>query len=304
MLRFNFNPRVIRFALLLGTSALLVSTASQAAPRGHSARRAAQLKKSAPGWLSHYLPDDRYKIEGKVWKYVSTDLDTYYHRPDSPNMLRQPAERVIGFASAKDAEEAGYKPDPTDGTAAMAASADTGSANALPGSGLTPSKGGTITLSDGASTVNLPAGWTRVSTPSRSTNGITFSLDILTNPKSQGMVMIGILKRPGINMAKQLDSSRIQSNLDVMGGLSATGGRISTGASQELANWAATTKIRSASWGGLKGVSMTPPAKAGANQGNLIIVGRGEKLYLYTSGTKTGGQIPGAKALLASFRPR
>ncbi|BCM90235.1 hypothetical protein IAD21_02086 [Abditibacteriota bacterium] len=83
---------------------------------------AARLKKyPAPSYLSHYLPDDRYKIAGGVWKYVSTDLDTYYHVPSSPNMLRQPAGRVIGFANARDAEEAGYVADPSDGTASKAA---------------------------------------------------------------------------------------------------------------------------------------------------------------------------------------
>jgi len=84
---------------------------------GPSAIEAARLKYYPPGgYLSHYLPDDRYKIAGNVWKYVSTDLDTYYHVPSSPNMMRQPADRVIGFASAADAEEAGYTADPSDGT--------------------------------------------------------------------------------------------------------------------------------------------------------------------------------------------
>ena len=101
------------------------SGASQAGanPRGlgPSAIEAARLKYYPPGgYLSHYLPDDRYKIAGNVWKYVSTDLDTYYHVPSSPNMMRQPADRVIGFASAADAEEAGYSADPSDGTGQIA----------------------------------------------------------------------------------------------------------------------------------------------------------------------------------------
>lgn len=102
-----------------------LSASAQRKGMGPSAIQAARLKKSPPpNYLSHYLPDDRYKIAGKVWKYVSTDLDTYYHIPSSPNMLRQPASRVIGFANAKDAQEAGYVADPTDGTArSVAASA-------------------------------------------------------------------------------------------------------------------------------------------------------------------------------------
>ncbi len=91
-----------------------VGAAPRVGPMGPSARMAARLKKyPTSNWLAHYLPDDRYKIAGNVWKFVSTDLDTYYHRPDSPLMLRQPASRVIGFASTKEAEEAGYRPGPS-----------------------------------------------------------------------------------------------------------------------------------------------------------------------------------------------
>lgn len=87
---------------------------AHAGPMGPSAKMAARLKKRPTStWLAHYLPDDRYKIAGGVWKYVSTDLDTFYHRPDSPLMLRQPAGRVIGFSSTQEAEEAGYQPGPS-----------------------------------------------------------------------------------------------------------------------------------------------------------------------------------------------
>ena len=115
----------MKFALPLCALALLLAPLAASAQRkgmGPSAIEAARLKKyPPPNYLSHYLPDDRYKIKGKVWKFVSTDLDTYYHLPWSSNMLRQPASRVIGFASAKDAEEAGYVADPTDGTSRVAA---------------------------------------------------------------------------------------------------------------------------------------------------------------------------------------
>lgn len=117
------KPFPVLFALLAIGSAGLQAHAN---PRGlgPSAIEAARLKTYPPGgYLSHYLPDDRYKIAGNVWKYVSTDLDTYYHVPSSPNMMRQPAGRVIGFASAADAEEAGYTADPSDGTAGRAMAA-------------------------------------------------------------------------------------------------------------------------------------------------------------------------------------
>ncbi len=100
---------------------------------GPSAIEAARLKVRPPAnYLAHYLPDDRYKIAGGVWKFVSTDLDTYYHIPSSPNMMRQPASRVIGFANVADAEEAGYIADPTDGTASKAAAVAPSSNGALP----------------------------------------------------------------------------------------------------------------------------------------------------------------------------
>ncbi|RYX81852.1 hypothetical protein EON83_22105 [bacterium] len=113
---------VVAFILsTLGASGVNAAPVPGSKRPGPSAVQAARLKKyPAPSYLSHYLPDDRYKIAGGVWKYVSTDLDTYYHIASSPNMLRQPANRVIGFANARDAEEAGYVADPTDGTATAA----------------------------------------------------------------------------------------------------------------------------------------------------------------------------------------
>jgi len=107
-------------SLLLILAALCGGGNALANPKGlgPSAIEAAHLKVHPPrNYLAHYLPDDRYKIAGGVWRFVSTDLDTYYHLPQSANMMRQPADRVIGFANAADAEEAGYIADPTDGTA-------------------------------------------------------------------------------------------------------------------------------------------------------------------------------------------
>lgn len=80
---------------------------------GPSALAAAKLKKAPPpGWIRHYLPDDRYKVAGRVWKWVSTENDRYFHKPSCPHILKQPADGVIGFASADDAREAGYQSDP------------------------------------------------------------------------------------------------------------------------------------------------------------------------------------------------
>ena len=171
-----------------------------------SARAAARFKHHPPaGWIRHYLPDDRYKIKGGSWKYVSTELDTYYHRPDSALMLRQSPNGVIGFSSAADAEEAGYRPAPNTnpdysrfsydpkpeavvptanmsapgGAGAMGAAGAAGNPMAGLGSmGDLMSKGGSlamtvngtgkprrVALGDGVSTVVLPPGWGRALIP-------------------------------------------------------------------------------------------------------------------------------------------
>ncbi|MBW3635513.1 MAG: hypothetical protein KY445_03475, partial [Armatimonadetes bacterium] len=153
-------------------------------PSGPSAKSAARLKKRPTSkWLAHYLPDDRYKIAGGVWKYVSTDLDTYYHRPDSPLMMRQSASRVIGFASAAEALEAGYKPAPglnsysSGATGAMGTSAMARSSRAR-----------RVVLADGLSSVILPAGWrTLPGTTQRAQYGL-MTRDQLLGPKGQRLV--------------------------------------------------------------------------------------------------------------------
>ena len=63
------------------------------------------------GWLSSYLPADRYKF-GKVWQYVSTETDKYYYRPQDMARKRFNANRVIGFRTWQLAMLAGYTPDP------------------------------------------------------------------------------------------------------------------------------------------------------------------------------------------------
>ena len=63
------------------------------------------------GWLSSYLPSDRYKF-GKVWQYVSTETDKHYYRPADMARRRFNANRVIGFRTWQLAMQAGYTPDP------------------------------------------------------------------------------------------------------------------------------------------------------------------------------------------------
>ena len=63
------------------------------------------------GWLSSYLPADRYKF-GKVWQYVSTETDRHYYRPSDMARKRFNANKVIGFRTWQLAMLAGYTPDP------------------------------------------------------------------------------------------------------------------------------------------------------------------------------------------------
>jgi hypothetical protein len=68
--------------------------------------------KIAPrGYLASYLPADRYKF-AKSWKYVSTETDRFYYRPQDMARRRFNANRVIGFRTWQDAMLAGYRPDP------------------------------------------------------------------------------------------------------------------------------------------------------------------------------------------------
>jgi len=169
-----------------------------------------------PGWIQHYLPDDRYKIVGGIWQYVSTDVDSYYHKPGSPEMLKQPADNVIGFASRHDAEEAGYLPGPS------VTAGDDNSPGASPSTGAEAlaemaqlgeiassatynrsNRPRTITLSDNESQVLLPAGWWRESRVLRDPKySAVMSYDLLRPIKSldtvpiQG-ILINITHTPG-----------------------------------------------------------------------------------------------------------
>lgn len=71
-----------------------------------------KYKKPAVGYLSWYLPEDRYKVTSKVWQFVTTPNDKYYYRPWAPAMRLRNPSRVIGFHTWQDAMIAGYRPDP------------------------------------------------------------------------------------------------------------------------------------------------------------------------------------------------
>lgn len=71
----------------------------------------AKYQKPAAGYLSWYLPEDRYKVTSKVWQFVTTPNDRFYYRPWAPAMKLRSPSRVIGFHTWQDAMIAGYRPD-------------------------------------------------------------------------------------------------------------------------------------------------------------------------------------------------
>ena len=169
----NF-PRVLFLvpAFVVIGSALTPQIAKAQGPKGPSAVAAARLKNKPPkNWIRHYLGDDRYKIAGGIWKVVSTETDRYYYPAWAPEMLRQPAGRVIGFPTAQDAEDAGYLPSAYSmGESLYGLSPDEVAAAKNRGGsarGPIPLKGKRITLSDGRSTIILPKGWKRTVLKSR-----------------------------------------------------------------------------------------------------------------------------------------
>ncbi len=301
-------------ALLLATFALSAIAPSQAAPKGPSAQAAAALKKNPrTEWLAHYLPDDRYKIAGKVWKYVSTNLDTYYHVPSSPNMMRQPNGGVIGFSSAQAAEEAGYKPDPRDGTLQQvrgaidakqfemeqqsAAAAGSGGKRAF----VKPS--GKVILGDGHSTMTVPAGWQRLISDSQSKNGSTFSIDLMMHPASKKSAILFTMTVPNVDVGRQLSSGQFANNLKRFGTMANSSGDISNSGVGKVGDWMSQAKVRRTRWGGLNGVAVSPPSSMGANAGNMLMVGRGNKLYVFQIAGK--GKSPAStSAMIKSFQAR
>ena len=301
-------------ALLLAGFACGALAPSHAAPNSPSAKAAARLKKHPrTPWIAHYLPDDRYKVAGGVWKYVSTNLDTYYHVPSSPNMMRQPNSGVIGFASARAAEEAGYKPDPRDGTLAQvrgqieaqqfareqasASAAGNGGARAF----VKPS--GKVVLGDGRSTLTIPAGWQRLASNSQSKNGSSFSIDLIMHPGSKKAAILLTMTIPNVDVGRQLASGRFANNLKRFGAMANSSGEISNSGAGKVGDWLGQAKVRRTRWGGLNGVAVSPPPGVGSGAGNMLMVGRGNKLYMFQL-TGEGKTPPNTSAMIKSFKAR
>jgi hypothetical protein len=265
-----------------------------------SALAAAKLKHRPPqNWIRHYLGDDRYKIAGGVWKVVSTELDRYYYPAWAPEMLRQRSDIVIGFSSPAEAEEAGYMPSgyPMGQSLYGLTAAEILAAKqrgTLPG----VQNGTRITLSDGRSSVILPAGWTHTRLGTQSIGSdLTYQADILSPLGSKNSVYFMFANMPGHNLEAIINSqARNQMNSQLQQ-QSRLDGRI------EHALKGA--KYTAATLGGLRGYSFVPGEGAqlpSGMEGKIIVVARGSKLYMM------GAELPSSDknyaAIVNSFQPR
>lgn len=302
------------FLSVVGATGLIARV--QALPSNSpSARMAARLKYSPPaGWIRHYLGDDRYKIAGGVWRVVSTQMDTYYHRANCPNMMKQPSNIVIGFPNGIQAVEAGYRPDPVCKPEEPAVEYDNptngpATAPGLPGG---PGGGGPvtvntdrtprrITLADGVSTVLLPPNWRRVGGLSRDfptpQGSMSITMDML---QPQGVRDKGIafltMTFPGQRNIEQLLQPDSLRNFARLGG----GGMVSN-AGPGVDDFV----IRKGRLGGLPGVLLIPRASARLRSGQLsppiVAAARGNKLFLMNANVP---KAPGVSIVTNSFKPR
>lgn len=272
-----------------------------------SARAAARLKNRPPaGWIRHYLPDDRYKIKGGSWKYVSTELDTYYHRPDSPLMLRQSPNGVIGFNSAADAEEAGYRPAPNTNPDYSKFSYDSRPEAVVPTANMGATgvavKSRRITLSDGVSTVVLPAGWRKVSGNTQEFQGTRISIDAF-QPAGRGVVLTMTINAPAnVNLSAMVNPQFLRASQRNFSRVVGQSGQVDSRITQ-LTKAVDNSIIRSGRLGGLPGVLITP--KKGTTRlgglGRSWMAARGSKMYGIDDYSKNAR---GLNAFVSSFRPR
>lgn len=273
-------------------------------PSGPSARRAAQLKYHPPAnYIRHYLGDDRYKIDGGVWKVVSTQLDTYYHRASCPNMLKQSADIVIGFSGSADAEESGYRADPV--CQPRAESAIYGQAPGLVTEFTT--KALPLTLADGSTRVTMPVQWKRTLSRSMDILGMKMSTDTFQRKGSSGQVGFITFPVPNGGDAAQFLQQRVENpgqgqqfgNQAFLEGLSATNPQL-----KGVAN--SFGKPKKIKLGDSTAYSVAIPAhkmRQGNKMvnfpgGNFTIAAKGTKLYMIfdSDGSK------GARSLVNSFR--
>lgn len=256
---------------------------------------AARLKNHPPrNWIRHYLGEDRYKIAGGTWRFVSTELDRFYYPAYAPEMLRQSPNRVIGFASAKDAEEAGYLPgagyagiDPSFDRAYAGAGSSSTSSRTTVNRSAKPIR---ITLADGVSTILVPAGWQRLASQKQQETAV----DMFAGPQKGVAVVLAmqVQTRNGYSVENLMSPRIWRTLLERMAQ--------STPNARDAAEMRA-TKVTPGRLGGMRGVTMNFPrggGPMGIGGGRGYLVGTGNKLYFVQ------GNTSGADKLLQTVRFR
>ncbi len=275
-----------------------------------SVRQAHALKYyPPPGWIRHYLGDDRYKL-GTTWRVVTTPNDPYYYPPFAREMLMAPPGQIIGFASAQDAQEAGYAPAPEYGSAYGLDIHQMAVADAR--NNPEPSSGGSdattinrstraqrIILADGVSSVLLPSNWQRTRALRRDISGqspgqtFTVFADELRPIKGTALIRFFSMNMPnGLNVERYMT-------------LQAFAKGFTAGFSNATHINPNDISVSRASLAGLNGVLVTPKAGVamlGEVGTRMIVVARGSKVYgMIYSGTN---RASGASSVVDSFRPR
>ena len=261
-----------------------------------SARAAVRLKYHPPNnWIRHYLGDDRYKIAGNVWKVVSTQLDTYYHRPNCPNMLRQPAGITIGFSDLAEAEEGGYVPDTyCSPQSAVVTYAPGGSAVNSATTINRTRRAIRIVLADGKSTTLLPPNWKRTRTGAQTILGYALLSDTIQPLQGRGLLRFAFINSPGNVNAEPLLKPDTFAQL-----VKTSSGRANPSAKSYLDN----ARVAAGSLGKRAGVTLTPQGKGGGSsiRGRVTVMARGSKMYLLEDDSNG---IAGGRLVVSSFEPR
>lgn len=255
--------------------------------KGTSAYAAAVLKNHPPaGWISHYLGADRYKIAGGIWKVVSTQTDKYFHRPDCPKMMRQSPNYVIGFPSVAAALEAGYLPDPQCHPVSSSITVNIGGAVATHAQ--------KIRLSDGRSTVTLPAGWRKVNSQTIRSKNITANIDSFAPGKSleSGAAIITF------DIPRGDSTPLTAATAKQYMGMYNHSGYVNSAIPSSKNN----VDVSDITYKGMQGVKMTPKSTKNGKM-FLYLVKKGSRMYMVMAGGKKS--IPqGAKTIINSYQPR
>ncbi len=270
-----------------------------------SVRAAARLKNHPPkNWIRHYLGEDRYKIAGGVWKVVSTELDSFYYPAWAPEMLRQKPGIVIGFSSAAEAEEAGYRASayPMENALYGLTAAEIISARQRISTTMAARAGTRVTLSDGVSSVLLPNGWKHTPVGGQSQNtaagNVSYQADMLSPPDGRSGIMFAFINVPGnANVESFLSPDKIaqlKTQMSARAGADATFAKSLEGA-----------KLGSGTLGGLRGLTIIPGKNANlpaGMAGRLTLVGRGSKMYIM--GAQLAPTDKSYGLIVNSFQPR